>query len=594
MDGWNRRQFPFANLSNSALRQNAPSRLQPAPNVRITEELLEADDILHPGNSNYTISFLYRFESAADIYESIVPLTRMINERMRRTLQARNGQYIASSGSRLRFTYYNRMNIIAPSRRTTGRLSDDPDEVYDNLLESINFLLESNDELELEELYIVLDLIVNTARAGGTGTDEALGVENEGVLFDHVLQVSQRLHGLCGWVCVAMFMAQHYDQFSQLIGQEFWNFFPKPQNSRSRKSFYLDELTKSTELQMLCGDFLRKMFDCDRMFDLCEYPKLIVQKFPKMKIVIFKGPSKIFKIEKGTDWTIQTGDKWNLYMQYQIQGHLNFIPHFNRYIIAANAKSNKHYTSCYGCDKVITQKSKNTHKCVELKCDKCFTYFKSYNEYKLHKNPDVVPKYSDALDNVEIGVETFCENCRTNCYSTVCFEIHRINCNSYTKRTECPHCQKYFVNIHSHNCQTFEITCKNCKEVYARDENHRCYVMQSEVPEEWSVEEEGQKIYAFDFESMFVDDQITYVNGEERVSYLHEVNFIHIRQCFTQNSWSFNTLDEFSEWLLNKSLNEKMTLVAHNFKGYDGRLFYDHLIVNLKIIPTSTFKKLLN
>ena len=65
----------------------------------------------------------------------------------------------------------------------------------------------------------------------------------------------------------------------------------------------------------------------------------------------------------------------------------------------------------------------------------------------------------------------------------------------------------------------------------------------------------------------------------------HVVNYVCARQCFTENIWTFPDIGSFTEWLDEKFVDTEATFIAHNLKGYDGRLLFEHYLKVLKRLP---------
>lgn len=99
-----------------------------------------------------------------------------------------------------------------------------------------------------------------------------------------------------------------------------------------------------------------------------------------------------------------------------------------------------------------------------------------------------------------------------------------------------------------------------------RDTVHVCYMEKVELPDEEKISE----WYAFDYESMLI-------RNDELDCFNHVVNKVCVQQLYTNPTrrWMFNTLQEFFDWLkLHCFPREdcKFGFLAHNLKGYDGRL----------------------
>lgn len=113
----------------------------------------------------------------------------------------------------------------------------------------------------------------------------------------------------------------------------------------------------------------------------------------------------------------------------------------------------------------------------------------------------------------------------------------------------------------------------------------------SKKPKEITPEKSGENIFVFDFESMFVDgDPIMRKNGFGEVEVFtpkkHIVNFIAVRQLFEGREWVFETLDNFVAFMRETiAMKKKSIMIAHNMKGYDGRILFTHLVTAEGEIP---------
>ena len=98
------------------------------------------------------------------------------------------------------------------------------------------------------------------------------------------------------------------------------------------------------------------------------------------------------------------------------------------------------------------------------------------------------------------------------------------------------------------------------------DKDHRCFFTRPDTPDPQTPEDAGAHYYAFDLESMLIP---------QAESFHHVVNLVAVRRCFTNQEWQFTDLPSFIQWL--ETLEEPSTFFAHNLKGYDGRLVFEHL-----------------
>lgn len=224
-------------------------------------------------------------------------------------------------------------------------------------------------------------------------------------------------------------------------------------------------------------------------------------------------------------------------------------------LISTNSQRNKY---CVHCKCSYSSSTFKNHKCVKNKCRCC-------NSYKKH-------------DQTKNWVN--CPHCNRFCLNEECLKLHIENYHTYkksnrkTKRVKgsirdatdwkCKSCKLVMpIERHRENKHICgEAKCENC-EIYTCDKNHRCNVLKNEltIPSLGL----GETYYAFDFESLFDDNNY------------HKVNYINVRKLYSEERHSFKTIQEFIDFTATKN---KSTFIAHNFKGYDGWLIHNHLKVS--------------
>jgi hypothetical protein len=108
--------------------------------------------------------------------------------------------------------------------------------------------------------------------------------------------------------------------------------------------------------------------------------------------------------------------------------------------------------------------------------------------------------------------------------------------------------------------------CGNCRKGFYEYEEHVCYMKAAELPKELKI----QRWFAFDFESLL--EELTDKPGH----FQHKVNMVCVQELFVRpfERWHFKTLEEFVNWIRVKFvvLGIPVAFLAHNLKGYDGRL----------------------
>ncbi|NBU82289.1 MAG: hypothetical protein EBS55_11640, partial [Flavobacteriaceae bacterium] len=173
-----------------------------------------------------------------------------------------------------------------------------------------------------------------------------------------------------------------------------------------------------------------------------------------------------------------------------------------------------------------------------------------------------------------------CDICKYDWVNMENYFNHKDGSWNVRKLSKCPICdrQKFYSNVcrlkHVEHCknlhQNFATTtdyhkCQNCDTSFVA--SHTCYLERQP-----KREDKYFQWYAFDYESMLIPD------GER---FKHKVNFVCVQKLFDQTiRYNFETIDEFLNWIkrdLHPLVNENdepliIGMIAHNLKGYDGRL----------------------
>ena len=210
---------------------------------------------------------------------------------------------------------------------------------------------------------------------------------------------------------------------------------------------------------------------------------------------------------------------------------------------------------CIHCDKGY--KHRTSHRC-ELKCSQCLAE---------HTKPDV---------NEYIP----CDKCARTFFDKQCFANHvegdaktgrKATCDAIRKCLSCG----VIGPVAGHRCGN---RCRLCHVYYMDSEDHSCYVTVKKV----KTRAHQQYIF-FDIESQFIDTP-----DERTVSQHIPILIIAHRVCGRCANKIFDTtqrascsrctphifkgescIKDFIEWLFNGN-NFYSTVIAHNFKGYDG------------------------
>lgn len=125
--------------------------------------------------------------------------------------------------------------------------------------------------------------------------------------------------------------------------------------------------------------------------------------------------------------------------------------------------------------------------------------------------------------------------------------------------------------------------------------DHECYWGIRKTPDnvDKSAEEVCTNYYVFDFESKFVQGPVVKRSSAAgRIAIetkKHVVNYVVVRKLFSDEEHTFTSMEAFVEFLdreVKKPRAPQMTMIAHNLKGYDGRLLFTHLVQKVGELPT--------
>src|SRR6476469_3318969 len=632
--------LPFSRVSNIAMLGEVPRGSISRPNNQmVLESFIDEGDVLHLSTtSTFNESWQYRFTPNAILTDAVQDMHNLML------------QHIPQRGyARVRILYRDKERNV---RREVGRSTRDMrrpeliqrthtttyhgyrefERAYPDIHNAILFLFESNDLIELEDLHVVLDIDRPIEGGGGrrdssmiyTGNDVA--PSSQGI--EGLLPVPQKVDFLCGFIALAMYFAKYSTPSTcqSLFGIDptFFNYIPikgqlhNLKRNLERGTAYITALSQNKYAMMYCANFLKKFYGIQNVaFTPSQDCPLILAKSPQLKVVIMGPSMQPRQVHKGTLFCVDSVsiETFIVYIHHDSEAnHFHYIDDIKKYVYRFNNVSKFTYKSrrwCHHCYKSLSAKAIISHNCHELKCYKCNIYFATQKEYDSHCRPKnkfaIHSMWDDVFtDENHNTLDLKCENCHVTCHSFECLQMHKFNpanrnnnCHFSSRLVKCERCLKLYKDIDKHNCDPSRILqCYNCeaKHIASDFKNHRCYLKKEKTPEEYDIETEGQKFYAFDFESQFVETlSRTSVNSSgqatvvERVT--HEVNFVCVQQCFTNNQWQFDTLSQFVKWLdeLRKSIKgpENIIMVAHNLKGYDGRLLYDYYVKQCKIIPTN-------
>lgn len=318
----------------------------------------------------------------------------------------------------------------------------------------------------------------------------------------------------------------------------------------------------------------------------------LVERVPEFRVVRmpvsgnFVAPDAVvtgnaFRLEQDPE-TGRFRDAYTVYLLWDVhQQHYHAITAIQEWV--GRYVNNYNSVWCEGCFQMVPRerhRSNNilTHECRVLKCNRCGTVFNSELALAEHT------AYAFDRDNPDRR----CTQCNDSGFpNDACLAFHRGLCSG--KMQVCSQCQRSVPSyrLPTHVCEA--ITCKNCKTEYVPNRNtpHRCYIQAEKRNTDWPADDltaqhdhihaAGRHFYFFDFESQFV--------GEAQ---RHEVIFAAVKRAFAPDEpmVTFNTMAAFMTWTMHPDrAQHNATFIAHNLKGYDGRLIFDYVKNELKQIP---------
>lgn len=273
----------------------------------------------------------------------------------------------------------------------------------------------------------------------------------------------------------------------------------------------------------------------------------LVNKLPRLKkvrICIFGLAMQLIQEIRGEEW--EEGGSTHYIM---------FDSHAEHYYWMrwkSKIPGNRMQKFCGRCLKFVRRD--RAHQCCGYICKHCTMPFDTLDELEVHEHGPT---------------PLTCTKCKhKKCYTEECLAYHERYCR-YARR--CDECHAILTPNH----QCGEILCPACGEAYQEDslmEPHQCFF----IPEEPMPEADLSKHYAFDFESMFIEQDLPRGSRMIRV-FKHVMNLVVIKRLDGEAEAVFNTMDQFLNYILQKE-REGSVFWAHNLKGYDGRLIFSHIL----------------
>lgn len=549
--------FPFQALSDRELLAELPNglpfqqyRITPGPNPYI----LEIEEYIVTPGSRYTQLLEYRV--LPPLWNNPEMALQALFQRIRE-----NTDVQWARGVRIRVVREVRETLVTNRGRT--RVFHPQQlltlQAYINFRDTVLFMFSSNDEINFEELRVYLD--IDQGIRGGASEP----IEEPPYLKDRrgITLIPRKYPNLCGWMALACYAAMVDERYM----------------THHHALTRLQQLTRQPNVWVNLAKHLREKygFENEPQFKHPECTEKFLRDYPNHRVVIVEGKNYeknfdrpvILHEMKGSsfvniqryeyDTHIQEGGLTTCYLWMDRfhsliqsgESHFHFLHHPDMFFKRNQNSQNRRF--CHVCFKNYgTRRGEfQTHECQIPVCEIC-QFSASVDHLNAHKKGTVVA----------------CRKCEMVCYNETCRAIHEYRCTLVYDE----------IN---------RMFCKNCRQPMPPGQEHSCYLCINEsqdIHKDWNDEtiaENLKKFYVFDFESEFIQGQTVErkVNGEwtDRDIDVHRVNYVVVQRCSTNEVWEFDTLDAFIEWM--RDHPEPGIMLAHNMKGYDGRLIFNHLLL---------------
>lgn len=436
----------------------------------------------------------------------------------------------------------------------------------DSMLESF---MNSNEEFEWENLtiYVVNGLNGELVGAGGGGSDEdeELSADPAGIF-----KIPRNAQSLCGFIAIVC----HLKKFENPLKSVYSDLYTQVVNKYSKAATFPHWIRSiRTGLKLInTAKELIEMLEVDsaaagtaQMFTLMRHGDSFVQKFPKFRIIVVDQNCKVLGDMCGHEFIqthVETEDLMDEYCLTLLfkDGHFDLIFNLTKFYRKRYGKS----CDWFYCNACLNPYARNVnnevphlHTCNVVRCSDCKKPFVDGESLKRHQIA---------------GNKLSCSKCEHEFLGDECFEYHARRCAEDSKRRRCDQCYKFYVNIEIHQCNgRSKKRCLFCEKMVADYANHHCraYIQKLEMPEESLT---ADKIWAFDIECTTV-----LKDGKD----VHVPNLIMARKLSEEFVHKFDTVDEFMEFLT--EFDEDVTLFAHNFGGYDGRVLFKYFVKHPKL-----------
>lgn len=549
--------LPFMQLDDEAFMEATQTRsvvrltrrsLREMARRYVMEELGQV-----PRQSRYTESYLYRLRP--NHLELLVNL-RLVWSRMSAHVFGNDREYRVRLIYEMQERQLDRITRQTPVFRSTAEWQSD--EAFASFYRTVVNMFVSNDRINIFDIQIALD-VYGLVAGGGVGSG---GHRKSTKIYQPELQPRhlKSIHGLyyvpdwsgglCGWMC--LYAALHAYNTKTLGFSDRW-------------------MRHAAELREECGD------QCDYFGD--QSGCLFVAKYTQYRVVVFDSfDPKPRWYWCGGDYEKTLSDTMTIYLFYDIlKQHMHWIKFPNAFF--RQKPFSDGYVFCHHCFMRYPRAGKLSilqHHCSVDRCRYCGQV--QPGDHHAHGNEN-------------------CLKCNQVCYEGECLETHMLQCKRALPSTvsKCinPNCRRLFQKSRKSDGTLTKVCtqchfCLKCYRFY-QSKRHTCYWV-NKTPRDRCTDE----FWVFDFESMLIPDtcitrRLETGEWHQYQQYRHEVNYIVCRQIYHDTELSFNDLHSFVEFLRCLVYNEKkhVYMIAHNMKGYDGRLLFSHLVEKEGHIPTN-------
>jgi hypothetical protein len=409
--------------------------------------------------------------------------------------------------------------------------------------EALENLAQSEREFDLDEIQIIFVVDVPTnPPAYGKIKKYMRNIIHTDHATNGLANYSTEFTSYCGFIAIIMALAKYPHLRQNWTGSLYWfvqhfvseNYTLSLKRSKAKRNLLATELAKLLNVDPELG------------WNVDTGPRstaaLLVKHQPHFQIVIFcEANRQVLDNKRGLlfDYSDRENALKNTILLSYTQGHLHLISGIFAYLGKSFKAQN------IFCPYCLEIKPRRSHLCKHIaQCDKCLVQFSSDQHQADHTR-------------VAQNALLECPACELQFYNETCLSCH--SCRG-AKNAKCPVC--YRVLTENHSCQAYKCVFCDKKVTYP----HTCHIENLEKPKPLLPSQAGENYYAFDLETMSIDNKNT-----------QQVNLVCVSRCFSNEEWVFPDLKHFVDWLESLKGND-ITFFAHNFKGFDGRIVFDYLL----------------